>query len=60
MTDIAMQRAAFLRRQHEAACFDVGSHPDEVDTPYSAGADAIERLAAIDRKAPPHSPKQAV
>lgn len=38
---------AFLRRQHEEACFEQGDHKDEVDTPYSLGADAMEQVAAL-------------
>jgi hypothetical protein len=50
MDEITRKRWAFLKEQHKAACFEAGDHPDEVDTAYSAGADAIERLAALDAK----------
>lgn len=49
MTDIQRGQWAFLKRQHEDACFEVGEHPDEYDTPFSAGADAMERLALIEK-----------
>ena len=31
----------FLMDEHEIVCFESGDHPDEVTTPYSAGADAL-------------------
>jgi len=37
--------AAFLRALHAQACFEQGDHKDEVDTPYSLGADAIDQEA---------------
>ena len=52
MDNIQREHWAFLRRQHEAACFEVGQHPDEFDTPFSTGADAIERVAALSPKEP--------
>lgn len=44
------QWISFLREQHRQVCFEQGDHPDEIDTAYSAGADAIERLHAIESK----------
>jgi hypothetical protein len=41
---------AYLTEMHKESCSEMGEHPDEVDTPYSVGADAIERLAAMDGK----------
>lgn len=38
----------FLQEQHLAVCFDQGEQPDEFCSPYSAGADALQRVAAID------------
>ncbi len=40
----AQKQAAFLRDMHKRACFEHGDHPDEVDTAFSAGADAIARI----------------
>jgi hypothetical protein len=50
MDKIQREHWAFLMRQHEAACFEVGQHHEEYSTPYSSGAEAIERLAAINSK----------
>lgn len=50
MDDITRKRWAFLMEQHKISCEENGDHPDEVDTAYSAGADAIQRLSAIDAK----------
>lgn len=44
------KRVDILRNLHKAVCEEQGEHPDEVDTAFSEGADAIERLAAIDEK----------
>ena len=38
----------FLMDQHEKMCFGYGEHHEEFTSPYSAGADAIERMASID------------
>lgn len=43
---------AYLRAQHQFSCEARGEHPDEVETAYSVGADAIERVFAIDIKEP--------
>ena len=51
MDKILRERCDYLRQLHREACFAVGDHSDEVDTAYSSGADAIERLAAIDAAA---------
>lgn len=40
----------FLRAEHHQLCFENGDHPSEVSTAYSEGADAIERLYAIESK----------
>ena len=34
----------YLMEVHKRVCFEHGDHPDEVDTPYSVGAEAIEHL----------------
>jgi hypothetical protein len=52
MQEYQRKRVAVLRNMHEAVCEAEGDHPDEVDTAFSEGADAIERLAAIDAKCP--------
>jgi|AntAceMinimDraft_11_1070367.scaffolds.fasta_scaffold182722_1 hypothetical protein len=36
-----------LRQAHDQLCFEQGDHKDEIDTAYSMGADAIERLGAM-------------
>jgi hypothetical protein len=41
---------AFLHDQHKASCFETGIDPLEAETAYSAGADAIERMDALDHK----------
>ena len=41
---------SLLRSQHEQVCYENGDHPDEVDTAYSVGADAIELLERWDRQ----------
>lgn len=51
MDEITRAHWAQLQDMHRSACFEAGDHPDEVDTAFSAGADAIERLAAIDARA---------
>lgn len=40
-----VERVAFLRHLHEQVSFENGDHPKEIDTAYSAGADALERAA---------------
>ena len=37
----------YLMEVHKRVCFEHGDHPDEVDTPYSVGAEAIEYLLII-------------
>jgi hypothetical protein len=50
MQEHQRKRVALLRHMHREACYAEGDHPDEIDTAFSEGADAIERLAAIDAK----------
>ncbi|MFZ3584566.1 hypothetical protein ACOI1H_20740 [Loktanella sp. DJP18] len=56
MDKLTRDRVDFLRQLHSQVCFADGDHPDESDTAYSCGADAIERLAAIDAKAKAKTP----
>lgn len=51
--EVEAQRRAvsFLRSQHAQICFERGDHKDEVDTPWSRGADAIEECAALRERA---------
>lgn len=51
--EVEAQRRAvsFLRSQHAQICFERGDHKDEVDTPWSRGADAIEQCAALRERA---------
>lgn len=51
MDDITRKHWAQLQELHREACFEAGDHPEEVDTAFSVGADAIQRLAAIDARA---------
>ena len=37
----------YLMEVHKRVCFEHGDHPDEVDTPYSVGAEAIGHLLVI-------------
>jgi hypothetical protein len=48
MDNESQRRVKALRDLHEQSCFEAGVLPDEVDTPFSAGADAIERLDALE------------
>lgn len=52
-SEVEAQRRAvsFLRSQHAQICFERGDHKDEVDTPWSRGADAIEQCAALRERA---------
>jgi hypothetical protein len=50
MSDAPERNWVVLMRMHREICFEHGDHPDEVTTPYSEGADAIKRLAAITAK----------
>jgi hypothetical protein len=50
MSDAPERNWLVLMRMHREICFEHGDHPDEVTTPYSEGADAIKRLAAITAK----------
>ena len=43
MTDAKSNAAQFLMSQHHQICFERGDHPQEVDTAYSLGADALYR-----------------
>ena len=47
MTNTTPAAVAFLRDQHASACYENGDAKDEVETPFSLGADAIERVAAL-------------
>ena len=49
MTNETKARSA-LMEMHRQVCFENGDHPDEVDTPYSVGADAITRADLSDAK----------
>lgn len=51
MDDETRKHLAYLKEQHRLSCFETGDHPDEVETPYSKGAEAIERLQALDARA---------
>ncbi|HDZ51401.1 hypothetical protein LCGC14_0113320 [marine sediment metagenome] len=51
MDDITRNRWAQLQEMHRAACFEAGDHPEEVDTAFSLGADAMQRMAVIDARA---------
>lgn len=48
MTEDTRKQCDLLREDHLMVCFEQGDHPDEITTAYSAGADALERIAAID------------
>lgn len=50
-TDKIREAVELLRDQHNAACFENGDHKDEVDTPWSLGADAIEIALALQARA---------
>ena len=50
MNETQKEAWSFLMGQHRASCLEHGDHPDEILTAYSLGADAIERLAALDGK----------
>ena len=52
--------ASFLRALHTQACFEQGNHKDEVDTPYSLGADAIDQEARRASQAAPAPDDQFV
>jgi hypothetical protein len=45
--DLTQKSVVQLRRIHHQVCFENGDHPDEIDTPYSLGADALERMEAL-------------
>ena len=47
MEEYQRKRVGLLREMHDQVCEEQGDHPDEVDTAFSDGADAIERLAAM-------------
>ncbi|AGG91192.1 MULTISPECIES: hypothetical protein [unclassified Sulfitobacter] len=47
MTDAQRKAHTFLMGQHRQSCFEQGDHPDETDTPYSIGADAIARPMTV-------------
>jgi hypothetical protein len=51
MTPQQQKSWEFLDDHHEARSFELGQCPEEFETPYSLGADAIKRIAAIDAKA---------
>lgn len=46
-----LQAAEFLDALHKQTCFEQGDHPDEIDTAFSLGADAI-RAALTAPQAP--------
>lgn len=54
MTDIdwtqleADRNVVFLQDMHRQTCFEAGDHPDEVDTPFSLGSDALSRLLTLE------------
>jgi hypothetical protein len=52
MDDETRKHLAFLKEQHRLSCFETGDHPDEVDTPYSKGAEAIMRMDALETRSP--------
>jgi hypothetical protein len=43
MSDAKSEAAQFLMSQHHQICFERGDHPQEIDTAYSFGADALYR-----------------
>jgi hypothetical protein len=43
MSDAKSKAAQFLMSQHHQICFERGDHPQEIDTAYSFGADALYR-----------------
>ena len=50
MTALQEQSWDFLDACHEQRSFELGESPEELETPYSVGADAIRRIAAVDAK----------
>jgi sugar/nucleoside kinase (ribokinase family) len=46
-----MSDASKLREMHRDWCFENGYRPDEIDTPFSAGADAIQITKALKARA---------
>jgi hypothetical protein len=50
MKEHQRKRVELLRDMHQQVCEEQGDHPDEVDTAFSEGADAIERLSSIEAK----------
>ena len=48
--DLMPEAVKRLKRVHRQVCFESGDHPDEIDTPYSLGADALERVSALSAK----------
>lgn len=57
MDDWRRKAITSLKELHHQACFENGDHPDEIDTAYSLGADAIRfetalraRLAEVEKE----------
>jgi hypothetical protein len=49
--DLVRSKAARkLNEVHRQVCFENGDHALEVDTPYSLGADALQRIAELEAK----------
>jgi hypothetical protein len=49
--DLVRSKAARkLNEVHRQVCFENGNHALEVDTPYSLGADALQRIAKLEAK----------
>ena len=46
-TDTSPEAVERLNALHRQLCFENGDHPQEIDTPYSLGADALVRVRAL-------------